>query len=1055
MQLGTCRPAAAVLAAVMLAGTGFVFADGGTTPDPAQAQLQPLHWRAIGPFRGGRVLTVSGVPGEPHHFYFGAVNGGVWETRDAGRTWVPIFDSAPVGSIGALALAPSDPRIIYVGTGEADMRSDIAQGAGLFRSSDSGHTWQPIGLEDSQQIGRILVDPTHPDVVLVAALGHPYGANEMRGVFRSTDGGKTWQRTLYKDADTGAIDLAAEPGAPERVYAALWQTRRPPWNVYPPSSGPGGGLYASDDGGKTWTALTGHGLPDRPGRIGIAIAPSKPQRLFALIDVLDGGLYRSDDRGSSWTRVSNDPRIWKRGWYFGGITVDPSNADILYICNTAMYRSEDGGKSFIPVKGAPGGDDYHQLWIDPADPQRRILGVDQGAVVTLDGGASWSSWYNQSTGQFYHVITDNRFPYWVYGAQQDSGAAGVPSRTDNIDGINLRQFHEITAGGENDNIAPDPDDPEVIFGGRVDKLDLRTGQTQRVTPTLAYPGLYRGTWTLPLVFGQTGSHTLYFGNQRVFRTTDRGAHWEAISPDLTRENPQTPANLDPTTVEDNEQAGPRRGVVYAIGPSPRDARLIWAGTDDGLVWRTRDGGDHWHNVAPAALTPWAKIGVVEPSHFDVDSAYIAVDRHRLDDPRPYIYRTHDGGVSWTLIAEGIADRGILNSVNVVREDPHQRGLLYCGTERGVYVSFDDGGRWQALQQNLPPTSVRDLQVHGDDLVIATHGRGFWIMDDIALLRSLAEDSAQAVRLFPPARAYRARPTGFTGTPMPKDEPMGANPPPGAYIDYALDRAASGAVTLTISDARGVRVRSFSSNDQAPPPDLAKIDIAPEWIVPPEPLASSAGTHRFVWDLHYAPQAGLAPEDPSEEESGVWAPPGQYRIELDVDGKSYRQALTVAADPRMKLLAIAYARQFALAREVEAARVQIATTLEEAKRIHAAILERSKSGSNAAAATLAAADQRLLAISDIAPDKQSPDASGPAPATIRGLRYLEAAFRILARAVDGADALPTPDALRGYAKHRALLNDVLMQWAQFTAIDVARLNAQLQSSGAAPIEPGAK
>jgi len=1053
MQFGNCGRTAAMLATAMLGGAAFVCFDAGAEAGPVQVQLQPLHWRSIGPFRGGRVLTVSGVPGEPHHFYFGAVNGGVWETRDAGRTWAPIFDSAPIGSIGALAVAPSDPRVIYVGTGEADMRSDIAQGEGMFRSNDSGHTWQPIGLEDSQQIGRILVDPTNPDVVLVAALGHPYGGNELRGVFRSADGGKNWQRTLYKDADSGAIDLVAEPGAPNTVYASLWQTRRPPWNVYPPSSGPGSGLYKSGDGGQTWTALTGHGLPEMPGRIGIAISRAKPQRVFALIDAVDGGLYRSDDRGSSWMRLSSDSRIWKRGWYFGGITVDPSNADVVYVCNTAVYRSDDGGKSFIPVKGAPGGDDYHQLWIDPADPQRRILGVDQGAVVTLDGGASWSSWFNQPTGQFYHVVTDNRFPYWVYGAQQDSGAAGVPSRTDNIDGINLRQFRETAAGGESGNIAPDPDDPEVIFGGRVDRLDLRTGQTQSIAPTLAYPGLYRSTWTLPLVFGKKGSHALYFGNQRVFRTLDHGRHWDPISPDLTRENPETPANLDPTTVQDHEHAGPRRGVVYAIGPSPLEERLIWAGTDDGLVWRTRDGGAHWQNVTPAQLSAWSKIGVVEPSHFDADSAYIAVDRHRLDDPRPYIYRTRDGGVSWTLIAEGIAEGGTLNTVNAVREDPAHRGLLYCGSERGVYVSFDDGDHWQALQQNLPRTSVRDLQVHADDLVIATHGRGFWIMDDIALLRSLADPYGGAVRLFPPAQAYRVRPTGFTGSPMPKDEPMGANPPLGAYIDYALDAPANGAVTLSISDARGTPVRTFSSNDKPPPPDLAKIDIAPEWIVPPNPLATAAGAHRFVWDLHYAPpQPKLVPEDPSEEEQGVWAPPGQYWIDLEVDGKHYRQELQVARDPRVKLPASAYARQFALAREVEAARVQIAATLAEANRIHAAIVERTRGdGSSASAAALAAADQRVRALTDIAPDKDAPDFLGPAPKTIRGLRYLEAAFRNLARAVDGADAAPTPDALRGYAKHRALLNDALIQWDHFMAIDMPRLNSLLQSDRPVPAE----
>ena len=1023
----------------------------GAEPTSLQPLLQPLHWRSIGPFRGGRVLTVTGVPGDPNRFYFGAVNGGVWETRDAGRTWTPIFDSAPVGSIGALAVAPSDPKVIYVGTGEADMRSDIAQGAGMFRSTDSGQTWEPIGLVDSQQIGRILVDPTHPDVVLVAALGHPYAANEMRGVFRSIDGGRTWQRTLYKDANTGAIDLAFEPGRPEVVYAALWQTRRPPWNVYPPSSGPGSGLYKSTDGGQTWTALAGHGLPEKPGRIGIAVAPSSPKRVFALIDAHEGGLFRSDDAGANWTRVSDDQRIWNRGWYFSGVTVDPRNADTLYVCDTAMYRSVDGGKHFAPIKGAPGGDDYHQLWIDPTDAQRRILGVDQGALVTLDGGVTWSSWYNQPTGQFYHVITDKRFPYWVYGAQQDSGAAGIPSRTDNMDGVNLSQFREVTAGGENDNIAPDPDDPEVIFGGRVDKLDLRTGQTQNVAPTLAYPGLYRATWTLPLVFGKPGSHALYFGNQRIFRTTDGGKHWNVISPDLTREEPQAPPNLDPSTVADDGLAGPRRGVVYAIGPSLLDGRLIWAGTDDGLVWRTRDAGGHWQNVTPTAVSAWSKIAVVEPSHFDADSAYIAVDRHRLDDPQPFVYRTHDGGAHWTLIVDGIADGGVHNSVNVVREDPAHRGLLYCGTERGVYVSFDDGGHWQALQQNLPRTSVRDLQVHGDDLVIATHGRGFWIMDDVAPLRSLADDSGSTTRLLPPAVAYRVRSTDFTGTPMPKDEPLAPNPPLGAYIDYILDASSAGPVTLTVLDPRGALVRSFSSDDKATPPDLTRIDIAPDWIAPPAMPSIGVGAHRFVWDLHYAPPQSLAPEQASEEpENGVWAPPGQYEIELKVGGRSYRQSVTLDPDPRVKLPASAYGEQFTLSRDIERARVQIATALEDAARIHGAIADRSKKASGAVAAGLAGADQQLVAISDIPPPKVSPNSAAVAPTTISGLRYLNGAFQTLARAVDRADTAPSRDAREGYSKDRALLDHALADWSKFKATTLPQLNTQLQSTGMEPI-----
>ncbi len=1017
-------------------------------------QLQALHWRSIGPFRGGRVLAVSGVPGEPEHYYFGAVNGGVWETRDAGRSWQPIFDTAPNGSIGALAVAPSDPKVIYVGTGEADMRSDIAQGAGLFKSTDAGHSWQAIGLGDSQQIGRILVDPGDADVVVVAALGHPYGANETRGVFRSTDGGKSWQRTLYKNPDTGAIDLAYEPGNPKVVYAALWQTRRPPWNVYPPSSGPGSGLYKSVDGGQTWNALQGHGLPDAPGRIGLATSPSNAGRVYALIDARDGGLYRSDDSGANWRRVSDDSRIWKRGWYFGGVTVDPGNADMLYVCNTAMYRSSDGGAHFTPVKGAPGGDDYHQLWIDPANPLRRILGVDQGAVITRNGGSSWSSWYNQPTGQFYHVITDNRFPYWVYGAQQDSGAAGIPSRTDNIDGINLSQFRETTAGGESDNIAPDPDDPQIVFGGRVDRLDLRTGQTQSVNPTLALPGLYRGTWTLPLVFSRTRSHALYFANQRVFRTIDRGRHWDAISPDLTRETTPTPANLDAPTIADNEDGGRRRGVVYALGPSPLDENLLWAGTDDGLIWRSLDGGKRWQDLTPPDIGPWSKIGVIEASQFDRDTAYVAVDRHRLDDPRPYIYRTHDGGAHWTLVADGIGDGTPLNTVNVVREDPVHRGLLYCGTESGVYVSFDDGDHWQPLRQNLPRTSVRDLQVHGDDLVIATHGRGFWIMDDVAPLRTLAGDASAATRLFPPAPAIRVRPTGFTGTPMPKDEPIAPNPPPGAYLDYAIGTASATPVTLSIYDAGGALVRRFSSTDAMRQVDLAKMSIAPEWIVPPEPLASGAGLHRFVWDLHYAVPAVLDEDNPDDpdERRGVWAPPGTYRIEMQAGGQSFTEPLAVLPDPRIKLAPESYARQFALARAIEDKRAQIATATAEAGRIHKAIQERVKSADPGGARALETADERLLAISDIAPQPDRLDALGPAPTKTGGLRYLDTAFKDLETAVDGADSTPSTDARSSFKKLQALLDPVAVDWSRFKSGELAQLNQQLKAANLEPIAP---
>jgi photosystem II stability/assembly factor-like uncharacterized protein len=1008
------------LAVPMLVGAHPTLAAPITAIQPSA--FAALHWRSIGPYRGGRVLAVEGAPDDRLHFYFGAVNGGVWETKDAGRTWSPIFEDAPVGSIGALAVAPSAPQTLYVGTGEADMRSDIAQGVGMFKSTDGGKRWAAIGLADTQQISKILVNPHNPDVLLVAALGHPYGPNADRGVFRSTDGGRTWTKTLFRNADTGAIDLAFKPGDPNTVYAALWQTRRPPWNVYPPSNGPGSGLYKSTDGGVTWAQVTGHGLPDAPGRIGLALSPAAPNRVYALIDAAAGGLYRSDDDGSNWTKVSGDPRIWQRGWYFGELTVNPKNPDQIWVCDTIVLRSDDGGHTFLPIKGDPTGDDFHALWIDPNDPGRRILGVDQGALITLNGGKTWSTWFNQPTGQFYHVVTDNRFPYRVYGAQQDSGAAGVPSRTGSVDGIDMTNFHEVTAGGESDEIAPDPDDPDIVYGGRVDKLDLKSGQTRSVDPTLALPDHYRGTWTLPLVFGPR-DHALYFGNQRIFRTADGGDHWAPISPDLTRPNPGAPPTLDAATVADTSTPGPRKGVVYAIGPSPRDARDIWAGTDDGLVWRTRDNGAHWSDVTPKGLPAWSKIGSVEPSHFNADVAYIAVDRHRLDDPAPYVYRTQDGGRSWNPIVSGLTD-GKLNSVNVVREDPVRPGLLYAGTEYGAFVSFDDGDHWQPLQTALPRTSVRDITVHGDDLVIATHGRGFYIMDDIQPLRALAADPTPGTRLYPLAVAVRTKPADFTGTPMPKDEPMAPNPPDGAYIDYTLAAASTGPVDIVISDAAGGEVRRFSSADPVKAPDLAKIDTAPEWIVTPQPLSAASGQHRFVWDLHYA-----LPDEVKggRRSAGVWAPPGRYTVAMTVDGKTFHQPLQIAPDPRVKLDPAAYRREFELARRIEADLVRAKAALGEATKAHAALAGAQASAAPPERQRLADLDVRLVEVA--APPSDDPRVAVPSPSkSLTALAPLAEALAKLEQAVDGADADPSADAQSGYRQASATLQDTLARWA---------------------------
>jgi photosystem II stability/assembly factor-like uncharacterized protein len=1034
-------PLRRLLAVVLLlaAASALTAGSAGAQADPSL--FQDLRWRLLGPFRGGRVLAVAGVPGQPEHFYFGSVNGGVWESRDAGRTWQPVFDGQPIGSIGALAVAPSDPRVIYVGSGEADMRSDIAQGDGMYKSSDGGKTWSHIGLGDSQQIGRVLIDPRNPDVVYAAALGHPYGPNAERGVFRSKDGGKTWQKVLGKDENTGAIDLAFEPGRPEVIYAALWQTRRTPWHIYPPSNGPGSGLYKSTDDGDHWTQISGHGLPANPGRIGLAVAPSQPQRVYAMVDAAEGGLYRSDDGGASWTRASGDSRIWGRGWYFGGIAVEPRNPDVVYACNTAVYRSEDGGRTFVPVKGAPGGDDYHELWIDPQAPERRILGVDQGAVVSVDGGETWSSWYNQPTGQFYHVVTDNRFPYWVYGSQQDSGAAGVPSRTNTYDGINLTVFREVTAGGESDEIAPDPRDPDVLFGGRVEKLDLRTMQTRSVDPTLAYPNRYRETWTLPLVFSPRDPRVLYFARQRLFRTDDGGEHWLTISPDLTREDPGTPANLDPTAAANNLQTGPRRGVIYAIAPSRTADHDLWVGTDDGLIWRTKDEGAHWANVTPAAITPWSKIGILDASHFDPETAYAAVDRHRLDDFKPYIFRTHDGGQHWDLIANGIPAGSF---VNAVREDAVRKGLLYAGTEKGVYVSFDDGDHWQSLQAKLPVTSVRDLEVHGEDLVIATHGRAFWVLDDVTPLRQLdARVAGAADWLFAPAPAIRLRPAGFTGSPMPKDEAAAANRPAGALIDYVLKAAARQPVTLEIHDEHGELVRRYSSADPAPKPDLAKLSIAPQWVPPPVQLATAPGHHRFVWPLRYAQAA--ASSNPRAD--GAWAPPGRYTVVLEVDGARLTQPLTVAPDPRVSLPAAAYAAQFALARRIEVEQARLEAASREVEALATALAERRKSASAKIAPAIGALEARVRDLSGAAP----PGQWWVPPNSLTTLRAVGAELDALATAVGNADSAPSPDAVAGFDQAQKMLATTLAAWDVLKTKDLAVLNATLKKAGQAGIE----
>ncbi|MGA7522888.1 MAG: hypothetical protein WBW84_10420 [Acidobacteriaceae bacterium] len=911
-----------------------------------ESLLAGLHWRDVGPMRGGRSFAVAGVPSQPDTFYFGSVGGGVWKTENAGRTWVPISDEGiPIGSIGAIAVAPSNPNVVYVGTGEPDIRAQHSYGIGMFKSVDAGKTWTAIGLEKTSQIGRIVIDPANPNRLYVAALGHVYDGNPERGLYRSTDGGAHWKKVLFNKADpdnVGAIDVAIDPKNPRVLYASLWATRRPPWSVYAPSYMPGSGLYKSTDGGNSWVKLGG-GLPDDPyvGKIGIAVSPSNPRRLWAVVDDIGasvapplrfgapeknapkppGGVYLSDDAGATWRRVNDETRLWGRGWYFEAVTVDPVNPDKAYVINTATYVTTDAGRTWTPIKGAPGGDDYHQLWVNPQDGNRMVLSSDQGTVVSVDGGKTWSTWYNQPTAEIYHVAADHQFPYWLYGAQQDSG--GVRVSTWSREGVlDFRNWEPTCLAGESNTVVPDPTEPNILYGagaGRCDQaLNVPASLGGKLPPEdKSDPN--RKTWTLPEVFS-TADGALYYSNQFVFRSRDRGRTWEKISPDLTRVNPPVPANLDPVTAKDiDEPMTDRFGVVYTIGPSPLSSTTVWVGTDDGLIQVTRDDGKTWNDVTPPAMTAWSKVSQVEAGHFDVETAYASVDRHRLADDKPYIYRTHDGGKTWQNVVEGIPDGAYVNSV---KEDPEIKGLLYAATELRVYVSFDDGDHWQPLENNMPVTSVRDIIVHGDDLDVATHGRGFWVMDQMTPLRQIAADgdkiAASNAYLFKPGDALAVPQSGQDGTPLPHEEPQELNPPAGVVAYYWLKSAPAQPLKIEMVDSQG-HVRACGASDApVPPVDTEKINVQAYWEKPAQPPSAEPGMHRYALDLpqrrfgrtsaEEAPHDACSPPPGTEKPAAhpaspgffrgpVVLPAGDYTVRLTVDGRTYTQPVTVKPDPR--------------------------------------------------------------------------------------------------------------------------------------------------------------
>ncbi|HLX46004.1 MAG TPA: hypothetical protein VKR43_21315 [Bryobacteraceae bacterium] len=884
--------------------------------------LDHLEWRLLGPFRGGRVIAVSGVARDPATAYFGSVGGGVWKTEDAGATWNPIFDSQHVGSIGAIAVAPSNPNVVYVGSGEADMRSQIGFGDGMYKSTDAGKTWRNVGLRDSRQIAKILVDPHDANLVYVAVLGHAYGPNAERGVFRSKNGGESWEKVLDRGAEVGAVDLVFEPEDTRIIYATVWNGHRPPWSQYGPIEGPGSGLWKSTDGGDHWTNIAGHGLPPAAGWRRSGIATGAGHRVYLLLDAQDaGGLYRSDDAGANWSRVNANQGVVSRGWYFSGISVSPKNPDDVWIPNVALYHSLDGGKTFLINRGAPGGDDYHILWIDPVDPRHLILGSDQGTNVSLNGGKSWTSWYNQPTAQFYHVITDNQFPYWVYGSQQDSGTAAVPIRTNHGE-IDARDW--ITFGGEESGyVAIDPKDPNIIYvgntNGALNRYDKRTAESQNITPWPMRGARedisqqkHRYPWTAPLIFSPIEPNTLYFAAQFLFKTVDGGLNWQTISPDLTGAGNK--GALD-------ERIAKGYGVIYAVGPSPLRAGMIWAGSDTGLLHLTRDGGKTWSKVKE--LPAWSRVTQIEASHFDPAVAYASVDRHRMEDYKPYIYRTRDSGKTWDLINSGLEEPAYVNSI---KEDPQHKGLLFAATELGVAVSFDDGDHWQSLQRNLPTVSVRDLVIHGDDLVVATHGRAFWVLDNISALRQLDGKVATSdAFLFKPATAIRLNPESFSGSPFPVEEPKAKNPPEGACIDYFL-KTSSGPVSLEFVDAKNQVIRRVSSEDPEAP-GLGGA-VADAWKIPAPRVTTKEGTNRYVWDLRYP-----SPAVEGAGRGGASGPqvlPGTYNVRLTANGRTTTQPLKVVLDPRSKATPADLSKQLEFSLSVSKALGQVADAMREAR-----------------------------------------------------------------------------------------------------------------------------
>ena len=1027
-----------------------------------------MQYRLVGPFRGGRVVAVSGVVGQNDTYYFGAVAGGVWKTTDSGLTWKPIFDKMKDASpsIGAIAVSESDPNVIYVGTGEACIRGNIVGGNGVFKSIDAGATWKFVGLADTHAIGRLIVDPKNPDVAFVAALGHPFRDSEERGIFRTRDGGKRWEKVLYKDAKSGGIDITFDPSNANILYAALWQAKRTPWSM--DSGGPGSGLYKSIDGGTTWKQLTGHGLPEGTiGRIGVTVSGANPNRVWAVVEADKGGIFRSDDGGQTWRLMTDDHNYRQRAWYYSHIFADPKAADTVYILNTSAYRSNDGGKTFTRIRTPHG--DNHALWIDPTNPKRLINGNDGGANVSTNGGENWTTIYNQPTAQFYHVVADNRFPYYIYGAQQDNSTVAIASA--GLDGSITPSDWYPVGGGESGYIAPDPTDANIVYagsyGGEITRYDHRTRQQQAVNPWPINPigwaaadVKHRFQWTEPIVFSPHDPKTLYYGGEVLFKTTDNGMNWTIISPDLTRNDKARQAASGGPITKDNTGVEVY-DTIFSVVESPVEKDLIWAGTDDGLVHITRDGGQHWENVTPKAMPEWGTVSMIEASSREPGTAYIAVERHKMDDFAPYVFKTTDFGNTWTKLINGFPAN---NYIHAVRSDPQRPGLLFAGTEQGVYVSFDDGAKWQPIEINLPMSPVNDLIVKNNDLVVATHGRAFWILDDITPLRQYNDSiPQQEAFLFTPAptnhTVFRGSPFGGGGG------AVGKNPPDGAVIDYWLKTSLKPAdkkpgasdegktdadktdaekkeppkITLEILDSSGKPIRRFPKKEEAGGGDEEEEFFNRGGSS--GPLPADAGLNRFVWDLRYE-GATRVPKAPlwGGSTNGPIALPGTYQVKLTVLGKSYTAPLEITADPRLSATQADLTKQFDLLMKIRDAVTETDDTILEIRDLREQINVVNKHvGSGPQGKPIVdagkALDKKMTAIEEVLIQTKAKSGQDVLNYPVR----LNNHFVALGGVVDSASTAPTQQSYEVFDMLSQQLNEQMTKWKEIVATDVPAYN----------------